>query len=239
MVSKLETQNRGDKRERHTHTNTNSQNKQFLAENITTANKPHISDAFSYNLQTSCCYFWIATDEQQQLEGGGGGGERGRWGGRRRWRSEHPCIRAGTLQVLLLTQYPRSLCPLGLLLLLWRLLSCDSSKQCPASNRWAPGSRLGFSSRAWRIVQKNSCSLLPSSRPQRDRVSDAAAATGGYVEFDRPFTHLCVFSFSGRGKQTEREQGEREWEGREGGVVEKDSSRRRGWGNKSPQVRRS
>lgn len=30
------------------------------------------------------------------------------------------------------------------------------------------------------------------------------------MEFDRPFTHLCVFSFSGRGKQTEREQGERE-----------------------------
>lgn len=64
------------------------------------------------------------------------------------------------------------------------------------------------------------CPLL-SPLDLREWVGDAAAATGGYVEFDRPFTHLCVFPFSGRGKQTETERG-RESKTREGGVVERE-----------------
>lgn len=55
------------------------------------------------------------------------------------------------------------------------------------------------------------------------------------MEFDRSFTHLCVFPFSGRGKQAKRERGgERVRERREGGVVEK-GKRRGGEVTKAPE----
>ena len=57
-----------------------------------------------------------------------------------------------------------------------------------------------------RIAQNSSSCPCTVFFSKKNRVSVAAAATGGYVEFDRPFTHLCVFPFSGRGNQSERER---------------------------------
>lgn len=53
----------------------------------------------------------------------------------------------------------------------------------------------------------------------REEVGDASAS--GYVEFDRPFTHLCYFhSGTEANRQRERERGGGGVR-REGGVVEK------------------
>ena len=65
-------------------------------------------------------------------------------------------------------------------------------------------------------TEQSWCPLLAPLVLKETGVAGAAAATGGYVEFDRPFTHLCVFPFSGGGgRRTERER-EREREGGRG-----------------------